>query len=132
MGRALQFAGSGVLRPRGSYLGQHVGPGSNCELTDFFMGPQPVGTARTARKAVEDAAVQGLVLVDLREESLRVEFYDIGAIAFFLRKVIWTVPGFSVEEYRGRLRQLHDQIATDGVFVSHATRFLIELTKPPR
>ena len=31
-----------VLRPGGTYLSQQVGAGSNRELTDFMMGPQPV------------------------------------------------------------------------------------------
>src|SRR5690349_20539357 len=31
-----------VLEPGGSYLAQHVGPGTNREVTDFLMGPQPV------------------------------------------------------------------------------------------
>jgi hypothetical protein len=35
---------------------------------------------------------------------------------FFLRKVIWTVPDFTVDRYRGRLKDLHDQIESDGVF----------------
>jgi hypothetical protein len=80
--------------------------------------------------AARDATAHGLEIVDLREESLRVEFYDIGAVVYFLRKVIWTVPGFTVDRYRRRLAQLHDQISAEGRFVSHAQRFLIELRKP--
>lgn len=30
--------------------------------------------------------------MDLRMERLRVEFFDIGAGIYFLRKVIWAVP----------------------------------------
>ena len=39
-------------------------------------------------------------------------------MVFFLRKVIWTVPDFTVERYRDRLRVLHDQIERDGSFRS--------------
>jgi hypothetical protein len=51
-------------------------------------------------------------------------------VIYFLRKVIWTVPDFSVERYRERLRAMHEQIEADGAFVAHATRLLVEARKP--
>jgi hypothetical protein len=48
----------------------------------------------------------------------------------FLRKVCWTVPGFTPEAYQSPLRRLHAQIERDGVFLSHATRFLMEARRP--
>ena len=53
------------------------------------------------------ARVAGLIVADLRHESLRTVFYDIAAVVHFLRKVIWIVPGFTVDGYRERLVQLH-------------------------
>jgi hypothetical protein len=50
-------------------------------------------------------------------------------VVYFLRKVIWTVPDFTVEKYRDRLLDMHIRIQTDGGFHSHAQRFLIEATK---
>jgi len=117
-----------VLRPAGTYLSQQVGAGSNRELTEFMLGPQPACPARITRQAAAEAA--GLVVVDLRERSLRVVFYDIAAVVYFLRKVIWTVPGFTVEAYRDQLARLHDRIASRGPFVAHAQRVLIEARKP--
>ena len=113
------------------YLAQHVGAGSNRELTEFMMGPQPVSVARSPDTAVRLAEAAGLVVVDLREAVLRTEFYDIGAVTYFLRKVLWTVPGFTVETYRDRLAALHQQIEREGPFVSHATRYLIEARRIP-
>lgn len=72
----------------------------------------------------------GLAVVDLREQALRVEFYDVGAVVHFLRKVPWTVPGFTVDGYRDQLAQMHERIRARGPFVSHAQRFLIEARKP--
>jgi SAM-dependent methyltransferase len=121
---------SRVLKPGGAYFSQQVGAGSNRELTDFIMGPQPVHQSRAAELAVTEAEESGLVVTDLREQSLRVVFYDVGAVIYFLRKVIWTVPGFTVERYRQRLGDLHESIASTGSFVSHAQRFLIEARRP--
>jgi hypothetical protein len=66
----------------------------------------------------------------LREETLRTVFYDVGAVVYFLRKVPWTVPGFSVDAYRSQLSAMHAQIEREGEFTAHSRRFLIEAKKP--
>ncbi|SFA81119.1 Methyltransferase domain-containing protein [Amycolatopsis marina] len=117
-----------VLCPGGTYFAQHVGPASVFELVEYFLGPQPLEVRRRRHpddaKAAAEAA--GLEVVDLRFESLRTEFYDIGAVIYFLRKVIWMVPGFTVEKYRPQLEALHERIQRVGPFVAHSTRFLVE------
>ncbi|MFK0296610.1 class I SAM-dependent methyltransferase [Streptomyces sp. NPDC090442] len=121
-----------VLRPGGTYLSQQVGPASVFELVEFFLGPQPeeVRRARHPEDARRDAEAAGLEVVELRQERLRTEFHDIGAVVYFLRKVVWMVPGFTVEQYRERLRELDGLIRREGAFVAHTTRFLIEARKP--
>ena len=119
-----------VLRPGGRYFSQQIGAGSNRELTDFMMGPQPVSPDRDPRRAVAEAEVAGLVVTDLREQALRTVFNDVGAVVYFLRKVLWTVPGFTVEDYLEPLRRMHEQIQAQGPFVAHAQRFLIEARRP--
>jgi SAM-dependent methyltransferase len=129
-----------VLRPGGIYLSQQVGSGSVRELAEFMMGPQPAsahpepgplastsGSSPVAATASAEAA--GLEVVDLRQEALRMEFYDVAAVVVFLRKVIWTVPDFTVDAYRDRLAELHEFIERHGPFVAYAQRFLIEARK---
>ncbi|MCW7946771.1 methyltransferase type 11 [Streptomyces hygroscopicus] len=121
-----------VLRPGGTYLSQQVGPASAFEVVEYFLGPQPeeVRTARDPGLARDEAEAAGLEVVGLQEARLRMEFHDIGAVVHFLRKVIWMVPGFTVERYEPRLRSLHELIESEGPFVAHSTRFLIEARKP--
>ncbi|MFV0133909.1 class I SAM-dependent methyltransferase [Streptomyces sp. HMX87] len=121
-----------VLAPGGTYFAQHVGPASVFELVEYFLGPQPEEN-RTARhpdreRAAAEAA--GLEVVDLRAERLRMEFHDIGAVVHFLRKVVWMVPGFTVEAYEPRLRALHERIESEGPFVAHSARQLFDARKP--
>jgi hypothetical protein len=68
-------------------------------------------------------------VIDVREESMPVEFFDIGAVVYFLRKVIWTVPDFSTDRYREPLKRMHNQIEVDGSFISHSRRYLLEARK---
>ncbi|MFI6291774.1 class I SAM-dependent methyltransferase [Nonomuraea sp. NPDC050790] len=121
-----------VLAPGGTYLSQQVGPESVFELVEYFLGPLPAENRRArhpddARAGAQEA---GLEVVDLRFERLRTEFYDIGAVIYFLRKVIWMVPGFTVEGYLPKLRELHERLESEGPFVATTTRFLIEARKP--
>ncbi|WCD99166.1 class I SAM-dependent methyltransferase [Streptomyces sp. HUAS 31] len=121
-----------VLRPGGTYFAQHVGPHSVFELVEYFLGPQPeeVRGGRDPERERADAEAAGLEIVDLRAEELRIEFHDIAAVVHFLRKVVWMVPGFTVEAHRPRLEDLHERIESDGPFVAHSTRHLFEARKP--
>lgn len=121
-----------VLQPGGTYFAQHVGPESAFELIEFFTGPLPEANHRGRHPDDEtrDARAAGLDIVDVRTERLRMEFFDIGAVVYILRKVIWWVPDFTVDRYRDRLRALHELIEREGAFVAYSSRTLIEARKP--
>ncbi|MEU6219527.1 class I SAM-dependent methyltransferase [Streptomyces sp. NPDC047022] len=121
-----------VLRPGGTYVSQQVGPASAFEVVEYFLGPQPeqVRGARDPKRAEAAAEAAGLEVTGLRTARLRMEFHDIAAVVHFLRKVIWMVPDFTVERYETRLRSLHERIESEGPFVAHSSRFLIEARKP--
>jgi SAM-dependent methyltransferase len=119
-----------VLRPGGTYLSQQIGAGTNRELTEFMMGTQPVNRRRSAARARAAAEAADLEVIDLRECALRVAFFDIGAVVHFLRKVHWTVPGFTPEAYADRLRLLHERIGREGLFTCTARRMLVEARRP--
>ncbi|CAM0140128.1 hypothetical protein VKS41_005847 [Umbelopsis sp. WA50703] len=120
-----------VLKPGGTYYSQHVGPDSVSEVFHFFLGPLPDRVdLRTPEIAREGCEAAGLEIVDLRMEELRTEFYDVGAVIYFLRKVIWMVPGFTVEKYMPQLQEMHQIIKAEGSFKATTRRFIIEAIKP--
>ncbi|MFF4784508.1 MULTISPECIES: methyltransferase domain-containing protein [Streptomyces] len=123
-----------VLQPGGTYFGQHVGPRSVFELVEHFLGPQPPEQSSDRHPDRERAAAEaaGLEIVDLRAERLRIEFHDIAAVVHFLRKVVWMVPGFTVEQYEPQLRSLHERMESEGPFVAHSTRHLVEARRPTK
>jgi SAM-dependent methyltransferase len=120
-----------VLGPGGAYFAQHVGSGTNVEISEYFLGPLESGRGRHHEIEADQARAAGLEIVQCRNERLRLEFFDVGAMVFFLRKVIWTVPDFTVDRYRDRLKDLHDEIERDGVFYSTMSRTLFDVRKPP-
>lgn len=121
-----------VLRPGGAYLSQEVGPESVRRLSEYFLGPLPDEDwlTRHPDRAAAHAEAAGLAVDTLKSQRLRMEFHDIGAVIYFLRKVVWIVPDFTVDHYLPRLQELHDEITTRGPFITHSTRFLIEAHKP--
>ncbi|MEU8658229.1 class I SAM-dependent methyltransferase [Actinoplanes philippinensis] len=116
-----------VLAPGGAYLAQHVGPGSAYELIEWFLGPWS-RAARDPEREVAEARAAGLDVVDLRTARCRMEFFDVGAVVWILRKCVWWVPDFDVDRYREPLRRLDAHIREHGSFVAHSTRTLIEAT----
>jgi SAM-dependent methyltransferase len=119
-----------VLRPGGRYLSQQIGAGTNRGLYEYLMGAQPASPARSPGRAADQARANGLTVDRLEQQALRVEFFDIGAVVYFLRKVLWTVPDFTVDRYRDRLLALHAEIEATGRFTCYAQRFLIAARRP--
>jgi hypothetical protein len=116
-----------VLVPSGSYFAQHVGPASAFELIQHFLGPRSeVGNDRDPQRESAAAQSAGLVVTDLRTARCRMEFYDVGAVVWILRKCVWWVPDFSVEKYREELVDLDSRMRAGEPFVAHSTRHLIE------
>lgn len=116
-----------VLAPGGSYVAQHVGPESGFELIEFFTGPTTAEQRRGRHPGDEAAAAEaaGLTVAELRTARLRMEFFDVGAVVWTLRKLVWWVPGFTTERYRHQLLAMDEHIRRHGSFVAHSTRHLI-------
>jgi SAM-dependent methyltransferase len=120
-----------VLAPGGHYFAQHVGPASAFELIEHFLGPLP--EARNGRDPQrERAAAQsaGLVVTDLRTCRCRMEFRDVGAVVWILRKCVWWVPDFTVERYLDKLKELDRQMRSGEPFIAHSSRHLVEAHRP--
>ncbi len=122
-----------VLRPGGTYFAQHVGVIWLRELIENVLGPRPPQRIRgqlDPDTVSAEVAAAGLHAVDLQYQQIKLEFFDVGAVIYFLRKLSWVVPGFTVAKYRGKLLELHQQIEAEGAFVTHSSRVLIEARKP--
>ncbi|WP_166973341.1 class I SAM-dependent methyltransferase [Brevibacterium atlanticum] len=121
---------SRVLVPGGTYLAQHVGPESAFDLIEFFLGPLPENRKARDPEAESSAAeAAGLTVDSLRTARCRMEFYDVGAIVWILRKCPWWVPDFTVESYEPQLRELDARMRRGDPFVAYSTRHLIVASK---
>jgi SAM-dependent methyltransferase len=116
-----------VLESGGRYFAQHVGPASAFELIEWFRGPLPrESLGRDPRRELEAAQEAGFEVIDLRTARCRMEFHDIGAVVWILRKCVWWVPDFDPVRDRERLLEMDAVLRAGQPFVAHSSRHLIE------
>jgi hypothetical protein len=72
----------------------------------------------------------GFSVLQCHEQVLESNFFDIGAVVFYLKVIEWQIEGFSVAKYEQRLRDMHALIEKQGAFFTTEQRFLIEAKKP--
>lgn len=117
-----------VLRPGGHYFAQHVGPSSAFELIEFFLGPlsEEDRMGRHPDRECAAARAVGLAVDTLLTARCRMEFFDVGAVVWILRKCVWWVPDFTIARYDEQLRALDVHMRAGHPFVAHSTRHLID------
>jgi len=59
-----------VLAPGGTYFAQHVGSGTNVEISEHFLGPLDPGDARHHEVEADRPRASGLEIVQCRNERL--------------------------------------------------------------
>jgi SAM-dependent methyltransferase len=121
-----------TLRTGGVFLTQQLGDGVFREFNELLGEPVPKGEPWRLASAIDQVERAGLAVEGSAEGVEEVTFADVGALAWYLRMVPWTVPGFSTDRHRRRLRALHEQIATDGPIMLPLPGFYLQAVKPER
>lgn len=122
-----------VLRPGGTFLTQQHHSGE----ADFHLAlgiPMPPLRSHewTLDRCVAQLTEAGLDVVGCDSADRMSRVFDVGAFAWWLRRVPWAVPSFDVDLYRPHLRALHDRIRRDGgVDIRHHV-FRVEAVRPAR
>jgi SAM-dependent methyltransferase len=121
-----------VLVAGGRFLTQQVGHGDADDFYDLLGLPRPPVLSRTwtlslATTQVEDAGLEVLASGESEEQT---DFLDVGAFAWYLKAISWTVPAFSIASFRPRLAELHDRLRTVGPLVVRQPRFWLEARRP--
>ncbi|MCI0710686.1 MAG: SAM-dependent methyltransferase, partial [Chloroflexi bacterium] len=117
-----------IIQDGGIFITQQVADGDNAGLNLALDAP-PDDDKNALFAAVREFSQAGFVILRAEEASLLTEFYDIGAVVYYLKIITWQIPDFDVESYRDRLLKLHEQIEREGKFVCHNRRFLLVARK---
>lgn len=121
---------SRVLVPGGVFLTQQVG-GDYGGFYDALDLPRPVVLQRRwdPSLAEEQLAGAGMQLLDFEEATESVSFADVGALAWYLKMIPWTVENFSIEAQRPQLERLHGRMATGGPLRVELPAFWLKAVK---
>ncbi len=122
-----------VLRPEGIFLTQQVGPANECQLNEFLAPGKSAeysGDEYSFDHLLEDFKASGFEVVRAESAGTPTHYYDIGAIAYYLKAIPWQIPGFICEENLPVMRKLHDKIVAEGKFTTIEDRQLFIVRKP--
>ncbi|MDO9086068.1 MAG: class I SAM-dependent methyltransferase [Anaerolineaceae bacterium] len=120
-----------ILKPGGIFLTQQVGPRNCVQLNQYLGAPLDPHTGKwSLSQEKQDFVDAGFSVLQSHEQVLESNFYDIGAVVFYLKVIEWQIEDFSVEKYEQRLREMHQLIEHQGAFYATEHRFLIKAKKP--
>jgi SAM-dependent methyltransferase len=120
-----------VLRRGGIFLSQQVHGLWAADLLAEF-GATPRWPDASPGRYVPRLESAGLVVEDVREWTGTLAFRDVGALVYFLAKVPWLVPDFTVDGHLATLRRLHQQASSEGRLVYSARKYLLRAVKADR
>ena len=103
-----------TLARGGHFITQQLGDGMFEDFRALFDHSKSEGQPLTAAMAIAQLEAAGLQIEDQGVGHETVTFADVGALAWYLQMTPWTVPGFSIENHRKRLKELHGRISRHG------------------
>jgi SAM-dependent methyltransferase len=120
---------SRVLAPGGTFVTQQVDCHDNDDLAQVLGIETPDEPESWIGLAERQLTEAGLVIEEAARADQRVDFDDIAGIVYFLQAVSWSIPGYSLEKHRERLRLLYEDRSAWPV-VTRGHRFLLVASKP--
>jgi SAM-dependent methyltransferase len=121
-----------ILAPGGHFLTQQVGnvwTDDFHRLFDLPLPPRPTGRWELALAQAQVKAA-GLEIVARGEDEEQRAFLDVGALAWYLKAIPWTIPGFTIDGFRPRLALLYRRIQAEGPLTVRLPHFWLHARKP--
>ena len=119
-----------TLRHGGYFITQQVGNKNDIEfmqrLNGGFVSHTPF---HTIAKYTDTLTSLGYQIVKTEEILYPVKFFDIGALVFWAKIIVWEFPGFSVKSHYDKLLDCHREVQEKGFLQGTGHRFLIVAKK---
>jgi len=118
-----------VLKRGGLFITQQVGSMTVLNLKQFFTDKVEAVPGWDLKSAVTELESAGFEILEQQEDVQLQRFYDIGAIAYYLKAIPWIIEGFTIEKYRDKLWEMHLRINRDGFYDVPYHLFLVVAQK---
>lgn len=123
-----------LLKLGGYFITQQVGVINDSKLRFILTNKEDVdiNIEWSFEIMVKNLELAGFQIAESHENITQTRIYDVGAIVYYLKAIPWELPGFSVEKYRGKLEEIHNQIIKHGYLDLDGNnhRFFIKTVKP--
>lgn len=114
-----------ILKPGGIFITQQVGGKNNEQLSRMLIENYQHEYANFCLgNETQTFKEQGFTLLYSNEYYPYIRFFDVGAFVYYAKIIEWEFPGFSVEKFEQKLRDLQKLINTKGYIESFEHRFV--------
>lgn len=121
-----------ILKKDGILITQQVGCLNNRELSRVFIEGFELPQKNNMEVQRNQFLKQGFEILESKEYFPEIRFFDIGALVFFCKIIVWEFPEFSVEKYYDKLLMLHEKCEKNGFIESKEHRYLLVLKNNKR
>ena len=115
-----------VLKPGGYFITQQIGSTNTNEfmdrLNDDFVYDR---THHTIDKYTDTLEKLGFQIIETEEAIFPVKVYDVGALIFMAKIIVWEYPDFSVKTHFNKLLDCQKEVEEKGFLEATGHRFLI-------
>ena len=119
-----------TLKQGGYFITQQVGNQSNRELMNRLNdNDDPYMPNHTLDNYVESLSSLGFQIIQTDETVYPTKIYDVGALVFYAKIIVWEFPGFSVKTHMEKLLDFQNDINKKGYIETTDHRFLIVARK---
>jgi hypothetical protein len=119
-----------LLKAGGLFITQQVGSDMCIRLNRILQAPDKMDKRWDLVHALEELQTQGFDIIESQEYHGQDVFDDIGAVVWYLTKVLWQIPDFSIEAYQDRLFALYSEIKANGPIDVGNHHFFIVARRP--
>ena len=118
-----------ILKRGGLFITQQVGSMTVLNLKHFFAEKGEAVSNWDLKSAVAELESAGFKIIEQQEDVQLQRFYDVGAIAYYLKAIPWIIEDFTIEKYRNKLWEMHLRIHRDGFYDVPYHLFLVVAQK---
>lgn len=117
-----------ILKPQGLFITEQVGQGL-WNLKKLLTGQDRTDSGWNLEFLNNGLESAGFQILEAQQDIQSVRFYDIGAVAYWLKAIPWIIEDFTIDRYAGRLQEVHLQILKEGFYDTSYDLFLIMARK---
>ena len=118
-----------LLKHGGLFITQQVGSRTVVNLKQFLTEKDEAVSNWNLKYAVGELNSAGFGIIEQQEDIQFERFYDVGAVAYFMKAIPWIIEDFTIEKYKDRLWELHIRIDEEGFYDAPMHRFVIVAQK---